>query len=298
MRTLTLVALACAACFAHAEEEKNFGLDTSAQGDQQPYRHQGEVSVVPTSPQSINPLNPQPTTGQLDADLKINTATLLLAPWFRAGNWEFGASAPYEKITTSGHLTYSGPAGYTVLPGPNGQPRLVFLQPGQSKPANSDVEGWADISLQGKRWLALNDTWQGYGGAVVKLANGDRNEGLGTGAVDYSAELGLIGTFPHAGVGLSAGHTWVGQPDNAPQLKDVDYATADAHLMPAEPITLGVSYDWRPTPWPKSADQRYGTLYAELAMSKAAHLRAYYKHYDEAPAGLKDAAGASFSWGF
>lgn len=285
------------------DAEFDFGVDAGADLNRQSYQHSGTVTVYRCN--SILPVRlldcPDIIASQepITADIDIDTSTLRFAPWFQYGNWEGSLDLPYQRISTSGQVTYNGsqPA-VLLLPTRNGRLLPVRLTPGQTHSFSDEAEGWADATARLQRWFVFDDVWQTYAGGLIKLDTGEEEKGLGTGATDYSAELGLSGQWSHFGVSLLGGHTWVGQPDQAPEVQDINYASATVQLIPTELITFGLSYDWQPSPYVGISDQRYATAAVDLHLGKHVTLSGYAKRYDEAPPGLDEEFGASASLNF
>lgn len=299
----TLAFLTSLASAGEETAEFDAGLDAGADLNRQTYQHSGTVTVYRCN--SLLPLRllncPDIVTSQepVNADIDIDTSTWRFAPWFQYGNWEGSLDLPYQRISTSGQITYNGsqPA-VLLLPTRNGRLLPVRLTPGQTAAFSDEAEGWADASARLQRWFILDDIWQTYGAGLVKFANGEEDKGLGTGATDVSAELGLSGRWDHVGLSLLGGHSWVGQPDHAPEVEDINYASVSAQLIPSDWLTLGLSYDWQPSPYTGISDQRYVTASVDLHLGKHVTLGGYAKRYDEAPPGLDEEIGASVSLNF
>lgn len=273
------------------------GLDASADLNRQTYQHSGTMTAFRCT-QFLPIINRcvdfAPVETPVTVDLDIDTSTWRFSPWFQYGNWDGGLDLPYQTIKTTGQLTNRGNDPVTfVLPLRQGQLRQFRLAAGESRRIEQETSGWADATASLRRWFLLNDTWQTYAGGLIKFANGEEEKGLGTGATDYSAELGLSGRWEHVGLSLLGGHTWVGQPDQAPEVEDINYASITAQLIPSELISFGLSYDWQPSPYAGISDQRYATAAVDLHLGKHVTLGGYAKRYDEAPPGLEEEFGAS-----
>jgi hypothetical protein len=106
--------------------------------------------------------------------------------------------------------------------------------------------------------------------ARVKAPTADRSDGLGTGEVDTTLEIGLAQRFGMLSVFASAGYRFVGDPPRG-HLDDTVLASVGGSLRLAERFGAGLAYDWRQSATPGSDDLHELLPYAWFDLGE--HLR-------------------------
>jgi hypothetical protein len=107
--------------------------------------------------------------------------------------------------------------------------------------------GLGDIVLSGF-YNVLDERKGGLGldvGAKVKLPTADDQKGLGTGELDYAAQMDFFKPFDATTLFGSIGYRVYGDPAGT-TLKDVFYTSIGASYRMSSQQSVGVAYDYRP----------------------------------------------------
>ena len=148
------------------------------------------------------------------------------------GPWVLKATVPWLRVTGPSNVIGAG-ADRVVLPG--------------ASTGRRTESGLGDIVLSGFYNL-MDERKGGLGldvGAKVKLPTADDTRGLGTGELDYAAQLDFFKPFDATTLFGSIGYRVYGDPAGQ-TLKDVFYTSIGASYRMSSQQSIGVAYDYRP----------------------------------------------------
>ncbi|HXJ54943.1 MAG TPA: transporter [Burkholderiales bacterium] len=172
------------------------------------------------------------STGKFGGTETTDTLYIPVVIRHETGPWVLKATVPWLRIT--------GPAN--VIGG--GADRVVL--PGASTGRRTE-SGLGDIVLSGF-YNVLDERKGGLGldvGAKVKLPTADDQKGLGTGELDYAAQMDFFKPFDATTLFGSIGYRVYGDPAGT-TLKDVFYTSIGASYRMSSQQSVGVAYDYRP----------------------------------------------------
>jgi len=172
------------------------------------------------------------STGKFGGTETTDTLYIPVVVRYETGPWVLKATVPWLRIT--------GPAN--VIGG--GADRVVL--PGASTGRRTE-SGLGDIVLSGF-YNVLDERKGGLGldvGAKVKLPTADDQKGLGTGELDYAAQMDFFKPFDATTLFGSIGYRVYGDPAGT-TLKDVFYTSIGASYRMSSQQSVGVAYDYRP----------------------------------------------------
>jgi outer membrane putative beta-barrel porin/alpha-amylase len=172
------------------------------------------------------------TTGKFGGTESTDTLYIPVVVRYETGPWVLKATVPWLRITGPGNVIGAG-ADRVVVPGVNN--------------ARRTESGLGDIVLSGF-YNVLDERKGGLGidlGAKVKLPTADENKGLGTGELDYAAQMDFFKPFDATTLFGSIGYRVYGDPAGA-TLKDVFYASIGVSYRMSSQQAVGVAYDYRP----------------------------------------------------
>ena len=172
------------------------------------------------------------STGKFGGTETTDTLYIPVVIRHETGPWVLKATVPWLRIP--------GPAN--VIGG--GADRVVL--PGASTGRRTE-SGLGDIVLSGF-YNVLDERKGGLGldvGAKVKLPTADDQKGLGTGELDYAAQMDFFKPFDATTLFGSIGYRVYGDPAGT-TLKDVFYTSIGASYRMSSQQSVGVAYDYRP----------------------------------------------------
>ncbi|HEY1286878.1 MAG TPA: transporter [Burkholderiales bacterium] len=172
------------------------------------------------------------TTGKYGTPDKTETLYIPFILRHETGPWVLKATVPWLRITGPSNVVGAG-ADRVVVPGANN--------------ARRTDSGLGDIVLSGF-YNVLDERKGGLGidlGAKVKLPTADKDKGLGTGELDYAAQMDFFKPLDATTLFGSIGYRVYGDPDGI-TLKDVFYASIGASYRMSSQQAVGVAYDYRP----------------------------------------------------
>jgi hypothetical protein len=129
----------------------------------------------------------------------------------------------------------------------------------------------------------------------VKLPTADKDKALGTGEVDYAAQVDVYQTFGATTIFGTAGYKVYGDPPTL-DLNDVPYGSAGVSFKASPQWSLGGSIDWRQKITSTSGDKLQITPFAKFKLATDWSIIAY------GDAGLADGSpdwggGFAVKWG-
>ena len=172
------------------------------------------------------------STGKFGGTETTDTLYIPVVIRHETGPWVLKATVPWLRITGPGNVIGAG-ADRVVVPG--------------ASAARRTESGLGDIVLSGFYNL-MDERKGGLGldvGAKVKLPTADDTKGLGTGELDYAAQLDFFKPFDATTLFGSIGYRIYGDPAGV-TLKDVFYASIGASYRMSQQQSVGVAYDYRP----------------------------------------------------
>lgn len=149
------------------------------------------------------------------------------------GPWVLKATVPWLRVTGPGNVIGGG-ADRVVVPGGGNAPRRT-----ESGLGDIVLSGFYNLMDERKGGLGLDV------GAKVKLPTADDQKGLGTGKLDYAAQLDFFKPFDATTLFGSVGYRVYGDPAGV-TLKDVFYTSIGASYRMSSQQSIGVAYDYRP----------------------------------------------------
>lgn len=161
------------------------------------------------------------------------------------GPWALRATLPWLQL--------NGPAA--VVAGSNGSVG------GPTRPTSSSESGLGDsvVALTYKTNTGPTGPHFNFTGKV-KLPTGDEDRGLGTGEVDYQAQVDYYESFGSTTPFMNVGYRVLG--DGLYQLEDGLYASGGVAFLVAEGTSIGASLDWRESIVTGGDDAVESTLFA------------------------------------
>ena len=172
------------------------------------------------------------STGKFGASESTDTLYIPVVVRHETGPWVFKATVPWLRITGPGNVIGAG-ADRVVVPGGNAARRT------ESGLGDVVVSAFYNLMDERKGGLGLDV------GAKVKLPTADETKGLGTGELDYAAQLDFFRPFDATTLFGSIGYRVYGDPAGT-TLKDVFYASIGASYRMSQQQAVGVAYDYRP----------------------------------------------------
>jgi len=173
------------------------------------------------------------TTGKFGQPEKTETLYVPVVLRHETGPWVLKATVPWLRVTGPANVIGAG-ADRVVVPG--------------ASTGRRTESGLGDIVLSGFYNL-MDERKGGLGldvGAKVKLPTADDTKGLGTGELDYAAQLDFFRPFDTTTTLFgSIGYRVYGDPAGI-TLKDVFYASIGASYRMSQQQSVGVAYDYRP----------------------------------------------------
>ncbi|HJY79011.1 MAG TPA: transporter [Burkholderiales bacterium] len=172
------------------------------------------------------------TTGKYGSPDKTETLYIPFILRHETGPWVLKATVPWLRITGPGNVIGAG-ADRVVVPGVDN--------------ARRTESGLGDIVLSAF-YNVLDERKGGLGldlGAKVKLPTADDQKGLGTGELDYAAQMDFFKPFDATTLFGSIGYRVYGDPAGV-TLKDVFYTSIGASYRMSSQQSVGVAYDYRP----------------------------------------------------
>lgn len=155
-----------------------------------------------------------------------------LALGLDAGDWSIRASVPY--------LNLSGPGIFLGEDLP-----LVRDARTPIRQQDEDVSGFGDLNLRLTKTTRLDDKgeWELDLTGRVKLPTADKDEGLGTGAMDFSASADLIRHVGVWSVFAGGGYRVNGDPEGR-DLNDIAFGSLGAVRYTQTGSSWGLAYDY------------------------------------------------------
>ena len=172
------------------------------------------------------------SSGKYGTPDKTDTLYIPFILRHETGPWVLKATVPWLRITGPGNVIGAG------------ADRVVV--PGVSLPRRTE-SGLGDIVLSGF-YNVLDERKGGLGldlGAKVKLPTADDQKGLGTGELDYAAQMDFFKPFDATTLFGSIGYRVYGDPPGV-TLKDVFYTSIGASYRMSSQQAVGFAYDYRP----------------------------------------------------
>jgi len=172
------------------------------------------------------------STGKFGGTETTDTLYIPVVVRYETGPWVLKATVPWLRITGPGNVIGAG-ADRVVVPGVTA--------------ARRTESGLGDIVLSGF-YNVLDERKGGLGldvGAKVKLPTADDQKGLGTGELDYAAQMDFFKPFDATTLFGSIGYRVYGDPAGT-TLKDVFYTSIGASYRMSSQQSVGVAYDYRP----------------------------------------------------
>jgi hypothetical protein len=160
------------------------------------------------------------------------TTDILVVPFsvrYAAGDWRFNATLPYLQI--DGASSVVGGGGGPIVIDPDAPP--------------SRRDGLGDVFL-GATYSALREETAGLNldvGAAIKVPTASREDGLGTGEVDYSVSADVSKSFGDVIPFVTLGYRVPGEPVGI-DLKSSMSASAGATVIVGANVVI-LSYDYR-----------------------------------------------------
>jgi hypothetical protein len=172
------------------------------------------------------------STGKFGGTETTDTLYIPVVIRHETGPWVLKATVPWLRITGPANVIGAG-ADRVVVPG--------------ATAARRTESGLGDIVLSGF-YNVLDERKGGLGldlGAKVKLPTADDQKGLGTGELDYAAQMDFFKPFDATTLFGSIGYRVYGDPAGT-TLKDVFYTSIGASYRMSSQQSVGVAYDYRP----------------------------------------------------
>ncbi|MFV1984572.1 MAG: hypothetical protein ACC657_13600 [Thiohalomonadales bacterium] len=171
--------------------------------------------------------------------------TILTIPfdiYYRSGNWNVGVSSSYLQTEGTGTIlpNFGGPMG-----GGSGNQRPPGMGPGGSGSSGQTVtnSGFGDTIATANYIIPSwsTNTTNIYVTGKVKLPTADETKSLGTGEMDYAAELGFYKSNKGPDVYGSLGYQFTGEPAGT-SLNDVLYGRIAISYQLQNNKSAGVSF--------------------------------------------------------
>lgn len=151
--------------------------------------------------------------GDYGTGLDTGILSIPVSARVRSGNWTFGASVPWLRVSGDPNvLPTTGPVDNL---NPLGRGRDGLLGGGSSEDADGGLQrgtasGIGDVTLAATYAVPTGSALGVELGASAKIATADEDKGLGTGANDYGVSVGLHRDFDGTMLFGGVGHTWLG----------------------------------------------------------------------------------------
>lgn len=174
--------------------------------------------------------------GNYGSDISTQILSVPVAAEVSKGNWRLRASVPWLRVSGDPNVLPT-----TGLVGPIGG---ILGSPTPTETAErKTASGVGDVTLEAKYRVPLRGKLGVELGINAKLATADADKGLGTGANDVGASIGLHREFKGTTVFGGVGHTLVGK-NEALQLKDTSFGNLGVSRALGG-ATVGASYQHR-----------------------------------------------------
>ena len=173
------------------------------------------------------------STGKFGGTETTDTLYVPVVIRHETGPWVFKATVPWLRVTGPGNVIGAG-ADRVIVPGGGNAPRRT-----ESGLGDIVLSGFYNVMDERKGGLGLDV------GAKVKLPTADDTKGLGTGKLDYAAQLDFFKPFDATTLFGSVGYRVYGDPAGV-TLKDVFYTSIGASYRMSSQQSVGVAYDYRP----------------------------------------------------
>lgn len=169
------------------------------------------------------------STGKYGDVERTDTTSIPFGLRYEFSDWTLRASIPYVES--------SGPANVVGVDGD-----LITLNSGQN--TRRRVSGLGDLVLSAS-WTALQrDHWLVEFGTKVKLATGNKQDGLSTGKTDYSLQTEIYRALDKHTLFGTLGYKKMGDPDGV-ALRDPFYGSLGWSLRTGPSTSVGLIYDYR-----------------------------------------------------
>ncbi len=186
------------------------------------------------------------STGKYGGTKNVNILYIPVTATYETGDWTLKLTVPYLAIWG---------AGAGVLPGLGRTSR-----PSSSRTVTTTHAGVGDVvAAAGYEFYAQNNLTLDLVGKV-KFGTADRNQGLGTGMNDYSAQIDGAYAIDKNTLFATAGYKIVGSPPGLP-LNNVAFGTIGAAHKLSDGATAGAMLDVAQSPSATGAAPRTVTAY-------------------------------------
>lgn len=173
------------------------------------------------------------STGKFGGTESTDTLYIPVVIRHETGPWVLKATVPWLRVTGPGNVIGAG-ADRVIVPGGGNAPRRT-----ESGLGDIVLSGFYNVMDERKGGLGLDV------GAKVKLPTADDQKGLGTGELDYAAQLDFFKPFDATTLFGSVGYRVYGDPAGV-TLKDVFYTSIGASYRMSSQQSIGIAYDYRP----------------------------------------------------
>ena len=191
------------------------------------------VATQTGAPQTSVAVGAEYSTGKFGGTESTDTLYIPVVIRHETGPWVLKATVPWLRITGPGNVIGAG-ADRVIVPGGGNAPRRT-----ESGLGDIVLSGFYNLMDERKGGLGLDV------GAKVKLPTADDQKGLGTGELDYAAQLDFFKPFDATTLFGSVGYRVYGDPAGT-TLKDVFYTSIGASYRMSSQQAIGVAYDYRP----------------------------------------------------
>ncbi len=200
------------------------------------------------------------STGKYGGTKAVDILYIPVFATYETGDWTFKLTVPYIRI--------SG-AGAGVLPGLGRTGRAATNKTVTTAHAGlGDVVASAGYEFYAKDSLTLDLVGK------VKFGTADKNQGLGTGMNDYSAQVDGAYVIKKTTLFATAGYKIVGSPVGLP-LNNVAFGTIGAAHKLSDGATAGAMLDVAQSPSATGAAPRTVTAYLSRRIRDSVKLQPY-----------------------
>jgi len=192
--------------------------------------------------------------GDFGTDYTTKAYYIPVVATYKTGQFSTSMTVPYIKLDSEGSVTWTDGGFVPINPS---KPSAVGSVPTGTKGSDpftsadenttltpTQTDGLGDILLNiGYTFLPANKVLLKTS-AIMKIATGDADKGLGTGEHDYSAQVDLFTSYEKVYFGASIGCTLTGD-GNLYKYNDVLYSSLATGYTIDKGFHTGVSYYYR-----------------------------------------------------
>ena len=209
------------------------------------------------------------------------TGAIRLGAGIDYSSGKYGSSDTVSQLYVPLSVAYSTSVGALKLTVPyvrvDGPADLIDENNVLISGVDSTRSGLGDIVLSGVLYDVISSDASDFNvdfGVKVKFGTADEAQGLGTGEMDYSAQLDLLKHFDHLALFGTIGYKQRTDPAGL-DLRDVFFTEIGGDYAIAQHARVGLLFDYRPSSISGNDPVREATFYAQVSPKSGVSVQPY-----------------------